>query len=365
MDFTLDEEQTLAAQSLRELLADLCTGADLRRAAEAPDAAAFAAACATRAQRIAELGLAGALVAEAQGGLGLAPVDFVALAEEAGRAALPEPLVDSAGVALPLLARLAEAAGGGAAADALARALAGEAVVLCVPPGTSHVAALAAADFVLAGADDAELALHARESLGIAACASVDPLRRPASIVAISGAPLATLRGPVAVEAWRATRARGAVFGAAQHLGLASRMVEIAVAYAGERKQFGRPIGSNQAVKHHLADVQVKIEFARPVVYAAAAALGPEAPVGSAAELRASHAALAAGDAADLAARTAIQVHGAMGYSWELDLQFYAKRAWALAGCHGGRAAHARRVHDALCDGTIALGPDVLFEDRG
>ena len=103
MQFTFDEDQRLAAQSLRDLLDDLCTGADLRRAAEARDASSFAAACATRRERLRELGFDAALVPEAQGGLGLRPVDLVLLAEEAGRAALPESLIETAGVSLPLL----------------------------------------------------------------------------------------------------------------------------------------------------------------------------------------------------------------------------------------------------------------------
>jgi alkylation response protein AidB-like acyl-CoA dehydrogenase len=76
----------------------------------------------------------------------------------------------------------------------------------------------------------------------------------------------------------------------------------------------------------------------------------------------ASHAKLAAGDAAELAARTGIQVHGAMGYSWEVDLHFYMKRAWALAGAWGDRNYHARRVQSLLFDAQLALGPDRTFE---
>jgi alkylation response protein AidB-like acyl-CoA dehydrogenase len=135
-------------------------------------------------------------------------------------------------------------------------------------------------------------------------------------------------------------------------------MITLAAEYAKERVQFGKPIGSYQAIKHHLASVQVKLEFARPVVYAAvtrAADLDPRAAA------TASHAKLAAGDAAELAARTAIQVHGAMGYSWELDLHFYMKRAWALQGAWGDRSFHARRVQSLVCGGALALGPDQTF----
>jgi alkylation response protein AidB-like acyl-CoA dehydrogenase len=116
--------------------------------------------------------------------------------------------------------------------------------------------------------------------------------------------PVAVLRGADAEAAWTTAHLLGTIFDAAQLVGLAARMNEIAVAYALERKQFGKAIGSNQAVKHLLADVMVKLEFARPVVYAAAATLAP---------LRVAHAAVAAADAADRAARTAIHIHGAMG----------------------------------------------------
>jgi alkylation response protein AidB-like acyl-CoA dehydrogenase len=75
-----------------------------------------------------------------------------------------------------------------------------------------------------------------------------------------------------------------------------------------------------------------------------------------------SHAKLAATDAADLAARTAIQVHGAMGYSWELDLHFYMKRAWALAGAWGDRSFHARCMQTLVCGEAFPLGPDQTFE---
>jgi alkylation response protein AidB-like acyl-CoA dehydrogenase len=105
----------------------------------------------------------------------------------------------------------------------------------------------------------------------------------------------------------------------------------------------------------------VKLEFARPVVYAAATRLGG---TDARTEACASHAKLAASDAAELAARTAIQVHGAMGYSWELDLHFFMKRAWALAGAWGERSFHARRLQALVCSG-LALGPDQTFAATG
>ena len=115
----------------------------------------------------------------------------------------------------------------------------------------------------------------------------------------------------------------------------------MAVAYAKERKQFGVAIGSFQAVKHPLASAQVALEFARPAVYGAAYAVTHDI---ARAAPSVSHAKIAAGDAALSAAKVAIQVHGAMGYTFEVDLHLWMKRAWALNGAFGDRNFHLDRV---------------------
>ena len=132
---------------------------------------------------------------------------------------------------------------------------------------------------------------------------------------------------------------------AAQLLGLSERMIAMAAEYAKARHQFGKPIGSFQAVKHLLAGAQVKLEFARPVVYAAAWSLDEGEPTGS---RSASTAKAYASDAATEAARVALQVHGAIGYTWECDLHLFLKRAWALAEAWGSAADHRQRVLDSL-----------------
>ena len=143
---------------------------------------------------------------------------------------------------------------------------------------------------------------------------------------------------------------------AAQLVGLGQRCIDLAVTYAKERQQFGKPIGSYQAVKHLIATAQVQIEFARPVVHAASA----ELPLGTlAAQARVSHAKIAAGEAADLAARTAVQVHGAMGMTWEIDLHFYLKRVMALRNDWGTPAAHGARVLRRIT--SLPTGPDRTF----
>jgi alkylation response protein AidB-like acyl-CoA dehydrogenase len=152
-----------------------------------------------------------------------------------------------------------------------------------------------------------------------------------------------------------------ALMAAAQMLGATERMLSMAADYAKTRKQFGQPIGSFQAVKHLLANVAVRLEFARPVVWRAAYALHhghPHAPT------HVSHAKLAATDAAMLAAETAIQVHGAMGYTYEVDLHYWMKRTWALAGAWGDVSFHQQRVDQAIFGGLLPIGPGATFSSE-
>jgi alkylation response protein AidB-like acyl-CoA dehydrogenase len=138
-------------------------------------------------------------------------------------------------------------------------------------------------------------------------------------------------------------RDRADLAAAAQLVGLSRRMLDMTVGYVRDRHQFGVPVGSFQAVKHHLADALIGVEFAEPLVLAAAWALASGSPDSN---RDVSAAVVQAVEAARATARTAIQCHGAIGYTVEFDLHLYAKRAWALAaGCdldaHLGRIARA------------------------
>ncbi|MEP6011688.1 MAG: acyl-CoA dehydrogenase family protein, partial [Parasphingorhabdus sp.] len=150
----------------------------------------------------------------------------------------------------------------------------------------------------------------------------------------------------------------GALMSAAQLVGIADAMLEQAVEYAKVRNQFGQPIGAFQAVKHHLATATVALEFAKPVVWRAAQAMDDGT---DSASIHVSHAKLAAGDAALQMTETAIQVHGAMGYTYEVDLHFWMKRCWALIGAWGSRGFHSKRVDDAIIGGSLNIGPAQTF----
>jgi alkylation response protein AidB-like acyl-CoA dehydrogenase len=349
VDFTFSEEQQMMAASVRELLADVCSPAVLRGVAEGRDGSGAA-----RWARYCELGLPGLLAPECAGGVGLSNVDFVLLAEELGRAAVPEAVVEHAAVAVPLLA---EFAGQPRVQPVLEAAAAGAARVAAALPQEPFVAGAGEADWLLVGVGD-ELHLVPRSGVRLVEEPANDRLRR---LHRVEYARLRTARiaqGAGAKQSIARAFDRGALHAAAQCVGIAERILEIGVAYAGERKQFGQAIGAYQGLKHQFASAQVRLEFARPVVYSAAASL---AKSGEKAQVAVSHAKLAAFAAADACARIAIQAHGAMGYSWEVDLHFYMKRAWALAGAWGDGNLHARRVQSALWSGAQPLGPAHTF----
>jgi alkylation response protein AidB-like acyl-CoA dehydrogenase len=136
-------------------------------------------------------------------------------------------------------------------------------------------------------------------------------------------------------------RLRVMVMSAAESVGVAERAMEMAVAYAKERKQFGRAIGSYQAVSHACAQMLLEVEGARSAVYWAAWALDHEPET---APLAAACAKAYAGDAGRRVPRAALQVHGGIGFTWEHDLHFFLKRGEANAHAYGEGTAHRERV---------------------
>jgi alkylation response protein AidB-like acyl-CoA dehydrogenase len=318
--FGFDDDQLAFRDAARDLLDKECAPAAVRAAGEdAPgrlDRRVW--------DRLAEMGALAALVPETHGGLGLDELSLVLVLEEAGRAALPHPLVDTAAVAAPLLA-----------SDGLG--------MIATDLGGPYVACAADADALLLR-DAATGSLHLVDpaAVTLSAVETVDRARRAATV------------------AWRPTPAtlvtddpgavglafdRGAFATAAVLVGLGQRMLDMTVAYVRERRQFGVPVGSFQAVKHHLADALKALAFARPAVHRAAHSLATGDPE------RVRHVSMAkamASDAASFAGRQALQCHGAIGYTVEHDLHLYLKRTWALATAWGGAGWHRDRVARAI-----------------
>jgi alkylation response protein AidB-like acyl-CoA dehydrogenase len=307
MRFAFTDDQKLFAEGLRDLLAKECTPAHVRAAWDDGAGHDFA-----LWNHLGDMGVFGMLVPEAAGGLGGTEVDLVLLLEELGRAAVPGPALETAAVVAPAL---------GDGATVGTAALDGSPYV-----PHAHVASVVLVPGGVMRADAASLT----------AVDSIDGGRR-----------LFTVEGTVEPFEYDEALAfdRGALAAAAYLVGLSEHMIDVAAEYARQREQYGRPIGVNQAVKHLLADALLKVEFAKPAVYRAAWSIAAGEPT------RARDVSMAkafASDAAYRTSRSAMQVHGAIGYTWEADLQLWMKKAWALQRAWGDATFHRRRVAEAV-----------------
>ncbi len=275
-----------------------------------------------------ELGEAGVFslrLPESEGGVGLGMTEAVIVFEELGRALVPGPLV-----ATHLAAGLVDGAASGEKVVTLVERSATEDAPLLIDHGTE-------ADAVFVFEND-RVAVADRKPDGESVL-SLDPLT---TILSNRDG----LEGQSTTDASvEQLRREGAVLTAALSSGIASKLVDLAVAYANERRQFDRPIGSFQAVKHLCADMFVRAEVARSAVDAAGVLMGEDDPdVANAvatAKLLASEAAVANG-------KTCVQVHGGMGFTWEVDVHLYLKRAAVLATQFGNVDLQAEAMAGAL-----------------
>lgn len=321
MHFAFSDEQIAFREAVRDLLAKHCAPEAVRAAWEAPagelDRGVWDA--------LSEMGVLTVLVDEEIGGLGLDERSLVLLLEEAGYAGLPHPLVESAAVVLPL------------ADDRLS----GNELV-STDLGGPNVPCAADADALLLQTPEGALHLVPASDAHVEAVEAVDGARR---LGRVSWEPSdRTLLTDDRAEILGAFDA-GALGTAAVLVGLAQRMLDLTVGYVSEREQFGKPVGSFQAVKHQLADAAKAIAFARPAVHRAAWSLA----VADRSDQRdVSIAKALASDAALLVGRAALQCHGAIGYTVEYDLHLYLKRAWALARAWGDAAWHRDQIGHAL-----------------
>ena len=273
--------------------------------------------------RLTDLGVTALTVPEKFDGLDAHPVDLVVALERLGRWAVPGPITESIAVAPILLAD----------DERCARLASGELIAtVALPPQVPRATDADSAGLTLL----ADLDGTVSEATAGDQHESVDPSRRLFDVSA-SG------------TTWQADVARAYEFGAlataAQLVGAGQALLDAAVAYAKQRAQFGRVIGSYQAIKHKLADVHIALELARPLVYGAALSLADHSPDTS---RDVSAAKASASDAALLAARSALQTHGAIGFTAEHDLSLWLLRVQALRPAWGDPASHRRRVLEAL-----------------
>ncbi|RAV15153.1 acyl-CoA dehydrogenase [Mycolicibacterium sp. GF69] len=321
MNFELDEQQRDFAASIDAALG----AADLPGAIRAWAAGDTAPGRKVWSQ-LAELGVTALVVPEKYDGIEAHPVDLVVAAERLGRWCVPGPVAESIAVAPVLLAD-----------DERATALAsGELIAtVALPPHAPRAVDADTAGLVLL-ASQSDGAGEVRDGTAGTQHESVDPSRKLFDVSASGdGRPADVAR---AFEF-------GALATAAQLVGAGQAMLDMSVEYAKQRSQFGKAIGTYQAIKHKLADVHIAVELARPLVYGAALSLADASP-DTARDVSAAKA--AAADAALLSARCALQTHGAIGFTQEHDLSLWLLRVQALRSAWGDPGVHRRRVLEAL-----------------
>lgn len=317
MKFVLSEEQRSLAEALDEII-ESSGGTKIARTWADGDTALGQVLWG----QLAELGLFGLCVPEDDGGMGGTAVDLAVAFERLGYHGVPGPYIESAA----LLPALVDAGTRGGILD-------GSAVATAAVPGL--------APYALDAGSSTHSFLLTSDSLTPAvpgtALGSIDRAR--------SLSPLSADGEPAAIDPAAAATAldRAALACAAMLLGAGERLLEESVSYAKIREQFGRPVGEYQGLKHQLANVRVALTFARPLLYGAALDLG--GPDGA---RSVSAAKVAAADAADLAARTALQVHGAIGYTEEHDLGLWFTKVRALTGAWGTPRHHRSRLASLL-----------------
>lgn len=274
---------------------------------------------------VADLGVFGLRLPGSAGGLGLGWVETVVALEALGHHLVPGPLVWTTLLA-PHVPGVAD----------------GTVVVTGVErgPGPRLVEHPRLADRIAVLGDDGLVLLDAATVLDPIPLEPLDPLTPVARLVADPGAG-ARLLGPDAVADLRRD---GALAAAALLVGVADRALVAARDHAREREQFGRPIGAFQAVQHLVADLYVRTMLARSAVWAAAAVL--DDPTAGDADHAVRSAKVVAGEAALANARTCVQVHGGMGFTWEMVPHYLVKRAWVLEYAFGTADEHAEWIGD-------------------
>lgn len=277
---------------------------------------------------LADLGTFGLLVDAADGGSGLGVVEAALVFEQVGSHLVPGPLMWSVLAASVLGQPLREQLVGGSLAATGVEGTAGDVLVEDV----------AGADLVLAIGIDT-VAVHRIDDLvDVEPLEPLDPLTSVARVGSLGA-------GDAVGDQEAADRLRlvGSVLAAAELVGVASRALEVARAYALEREQFGAPIGSFQAVKHMLADMYVNVTLAQSATYAAAAVVDRPGP-GDDPAASADAALLLAVDAAIDGSSTAVQVLGGMGFTWDMLPNHLLKRAWHVSHRFGPADARAERL---------------------
>ena len=340
MNFIFTEEQIQFKDTIKSFLAEESTPASIRDGWEKNKSFNF-----ERWKNLIELGVLNSNLPEAKGGLGMDQVTLALMVEEMGYAGLPEPVAEQIFLVndvIPFLPKNITEAVESNYNDGT------QYIALAHPLAPNPLFLNDAAGLILL--DNSECKFIAKDDMDFEIISSNDPSRELFKVSSMNNS-ISTSENFDELNS--AVSSRGSLMTAALLIGLAQKMVDLSSIYVLDRTQFGKPIGSFQAVKHMLADVAVKIEFAKPAVYRAAYSLSENNPKSA---LHCAHAKLMCAQAAELACKNSIQAHGAMGYTWEMDLHIYMRKAWSMMACWGNEDKQQELIFKTLSSTNEELG---------
>lgn len=344
MHFDFTEDTYDLRDGARDFLQGECTPEYLRSVWDAFDDAGSTGRSDTLWKQLAETGLVGLTIAEKHGGLGMNEVDLVLILEEAGRVALPEPLIETTAIAAPTIT---EAGTDEQRNMWLPRIASGDAVATVQLGDQQLVTDAHVADILICQRGD-ELHLVPAERFNATPQPAMDRARRLFSVEAETGT---ETRMDGDADATTKAFDRAAAATAAFLSGLSQQMLDLTVAYVKERTQFGVPVGSFQAVKHKLAETLLLTETAKAPIWYAAYAIAHDLPDRSSAV---SVAKAYANQAAAKANFEALQCHGGIGFTWEHDLHLWMKRGEALEQSFGSARFHRQRLEEHVLAGDVS-----------
>ena len=340
MNFIFTEEQTQFKDAIKSFLAEECAPASIRDGWQKNKSFNL-----ERWKNLIELGVLSSNLSEEKGGLGMDQVTLAMMVEEMGYAGLPEPVAEQIFLVndvIPFLPKNITEAVESNYNDGT------QYIALAHPLAPNPLFLNDAAGLILL--DNSECKFIAKDDMDFEIISSNDPSRELFKISSMNDA-ISTSENFDELNS--AVSSRGSLMTAALLIGLAQKMIDLSSVYVLDRAQFGKPIGSFQAVKHMLADVAVKIEFAKPAVYRAAYSLSQNNPKSA---LHCAHAKLMCTQAAELACKNSIQAHGAMGYTWEMDLHIYMRKAWSMMACWGNEDRQQELIYKTLSSTSEELG---------
>ena len=362
MQFGLSESQEFLKDSARKFFAGECPSAEMRRLMEtdtAYDAALWS--------KLTDQGYTGIIFPEEYGGVGLGKVELMLLMEEAGRALLPGPFFSTVVLAGSVLDAVASPAHKQKYLAPICRGEARATVAILEASASWNlrdmqltaangkltgekyfVSDAAVADFILVVARNGVFIVDSKApGLKISPMTAMD-LTRKLYVVEFNDTPAEEIGATTNLE--RAFDVATAAL-SAELVGGMQRTLDITVEYAKTRKQFGKPIGTFQAVQHQCADMYLETESSRSAVYYAGWALEENSPDASTAV---SIAKMYASDAARTVGNRGIQIHGGMGFTWENDVHLYYRRAKGSETAFGDATFHRERIATKVID-TAAI----------